>query len=199
MTAWLNLTKKEFRLGLPAFIFSLIVLIGIFAISTIIGLSIDLMWETLTIGAFATVALHGFYLAYYMLYSLDVERKRMHLWLHNPLPIVQLLLAKLVSGLSYMLITLITAAIVLWQAYVNSMVSINVSEWLTTLILSVITLFTTTLLLGCTYLFFWTVFMTLSKTYNDFLSFVLTFLFFSSSYHSSIQLKAYPSYSIGGG
>jgi len=178
MTAWLNLTKKEFRLGLPAFIFSLIVLIGIFAISTIIGLSIDLMWETLTIGAFATVALHGFYLAYYMLYSLDVERKRMHLWLHNPLPIVQLLLAKLVSGLSYMLITFITAAIVLWQAYVNSMVSINVSEWLTTLILSVITLFTTTLLLGCTYLFFWTVFMTLSKTYNDFLSFVLTFLFF---------------------
>lgn len=178
MTAWLDLTKKEFRLGLPAFIFSLIVLIGIFAISTIIGLSIDLMWETLTIGAFATVALHGFYLAYYMLYSLDVERKRMHLWLHNPLPIVQLLLAKLVSGLSYMLITFITAAIVLWQAYRNSMVSIHLSEWLNTLILLVITLLTTTLLLGCTYLFFWTVFMALSKTYNDFLSFVLTFLFF---------------------
>lgn len=178
MTAWLDLTKKEFRLGLPAFIFSLIVLVGIFAISTIIGLSINLMWETLTIGAFAAVALHGFYLAYYMLYSLDVERKRMHLWLHNPLPIVQLLLAKIVSGLSYMFITFITAAIVLWQAYENSMVSINLSEWLSTLILSVITLLTKTLLLGCTYLFFWTVFMALSKTYNDFLSFVLTFLFF---------------------
>ena len=84
MTSWLNLTKKEFRLGLPAFIFSLIVLIGIFSISIMFGLSTGLLWETLTIGALAAVALHVFYLAYYLLYSLGVERKRIQLWLHNP-------------------------------------------------------------------------------------------------------------------
>ena len=178
MTAWLDLTKKEFRLGLPAFIFSLIVLIGIFGFSIIFGLSTDFMWEMLTIGAFAAVALHVFYLAYYLLYSLDVERKRMHLWLHNPLPTGSILLAKLVSGLVYMLITFITTTIVLSIAYGKSIVSINLSEWLTTVILSIITLLLITLLLGCTYLFFWTIFMALSRIYNDFFSFVLTFIFF---------------------
>ncbi len=178
MTAWFDLTKKEFHLGLPAFIFSLIALIGIFTISIMFGLSTNLMWEMLTIGAFVAVALHVFYLAYYLLYSLSVERKRMHLWLHNPLPIESILLAKLISGIAYMLITLITAVIVLWQAYKNSALSINLNEWLTTAISSVIALLLTALLLGCAYVFFWTIFMTLSRTYNDFLSFLLTFVFF---------------------
>ncbi|WP_156857976.1 hypothetical protein [Oceanobacillus sp. AG] len=178
MTAWFDLTKKEFHLGLPAFIFSLIALIGIFTISIMFGLSTNLMWEMLTIGAFVAVALHVFYLAYYLLYSLSVERKRMHLWLHNPLPIESILLAKLISGLVYMLITLITAVIVLWQAYRNSTLTINLNEWLTTAISSVIALLLTALLLGCTYLFFWTIFMVLSKTYNDFFSFVLAFFLF---------------------
>src|SRR5690625_4660682 len=178
MTAWLNLTKKEFQLGLPAFIFSLVALIGIFSISIMFGLSTELTWETLTIGAFTTVALHVFYLAYYLLYSLGVERKRMHLWLHNPLPIESILLAKLISGLVYLFITLVTAAIVLWQAYSNSAVSIHLNEWLNTAIPTVIALLLTALVLGCTYLFFWTIFMALSRNYNDFLSFVITFIFF---------------------
>ncbi|WP_440897095.1 hypothetical protein ACS127_03665 [Amphibacillus sp. Q70] len=178
MTAWLDLMKKEFHLGLPAFIFSLIALIGFFAISILFGHSIDLMWEVLAIGAFVAVALHVFYLAYFLLYSLGVERKRMHLWLHNPLPIESILLAKLVSSLIYMLITLITSAIVLWQAYINSAVSIHLNDWLTTVILSVIALLLAVLLLGCVYLFFWTIFITLSRTYNDFFSFVLTLFFF---------------------
>lgn len=178
MTAWLHLTKKEFHLGLPAFIFSLIALIGIFTISITIGLSIDLMWEIVTIGAFTAIAFHVFYLVFYLLYSLGVERKRTHLWLHNPLPIGSILLAKLVSGLAYMFITFIIAAIVLWQAFRNNAVSIYINEWLTTALLSVITILLTALLLGCIYLFFWTIFMTLSRMYNDFLSFLLTFFIF---------------------
>ncbi|MDY7220879.1 hypothetical protein P4637_13405 [Halalkalibacterium halodurans] len=178
MTAWLDLTKKEFRLGLPAFIFSLVFLIGMFAIGILIGRSLDMVWELLTFIAFAAITLHSFYLVYYMLYSLDVERKRMHLWLHNPLPTSSLLLAKLVSGSTYMLITFIISVTVLWQAFGNSMVSINSGEWLGVLTLWMIYLMITTILFGCTYLFFWTIFMALSKTYNDFLSFVFTFIFF---------------------
>ncbi|GAE28874.1 hypothetical protein [Halalkalibacter hemicellulosilyticus] len=99
MNAWFHLVKKELHNGAIAF-FSL--LIGFLVVGGMVfyfSSRADVGAEGLTIFTTAAIMMHVFYLIYYLFVSLHNERKKLHLWLHNPLPSYSLLLAKVTAGL----------------------------------------------------------------------------------------------------
>jgi hypothetical protein len=106
MSAWLSLFKKEFRNGLPALLFSLISLAVLLVLALFFGWRGGHVKDMILITSLVLIFPHVFYLTFYMIVSLQREKKKLHLWLHSPMPGYQLLLAKFLNGLVAMSITL---------------------------------------------------------------------------------------------
>ncbi len=116
MNAWLSLTKKELRLGFTAFLVPIIAFVVVAAIATFFGYRAGYTWEVLAVVSVGATGAQIAYLTYYLLWSLQSERKKLHLWLHNPLPAYALLLAKIVAGLISMAVTTIFTLSVFFTA-----------------------------------------------------------------------------------
>lgn len=179
MNAWFALTKKEFRLGLPAFIIVLVLYSGFILFGYASGYRFGYESAMTLACLLVVLALHSLFLLFYLSYTLNVERKRLHLWLHTPMPIAGLLLSKLASGFVFMLITFIPtsiASIVLFNQHAIDWLSnetfFNIAALIT------IGIFSSALFLAAIFILFWSIFLILSKRMNDFLSFVLTFILF---------------------
>lgn len=176
MTPWIHLTKKELRLGFPAFLFSMIGSFGVFVLWVVLGIESGFIWEGMMMWSVLAILFNFFYLVFYMSYSLNTERKRMHLWLHNPLPTYKLLLAKFVSGLSYMFIFLFTIIIVIGISCGNLNFSMQMDDWKMTFFLSIIYYLIFIVSNGWGFTFLWTIYMSFKKSIHPFYSFVLTFV-----------------------
>jgi hypothetical protein len=177
MSAWLALTKKEFRLGIPAIIVALFFYAGITVAFYLSGNPFN-NHSLMILAAFLFIlALHFLFLPLYLYYSFNTERKRLHLWLHTPMSIPGLLLSKLVTGLVYMMgsfsffligaILLAQEHIVYWvgeQTLLNFFLLLSAGIFVSSLFISVI------------FVFYWSIFLILTQRMNGFLSFIVTFI-----------------------
>ncbi|WP_096186445.1 hypothetical protein [Evansella halocellulosilytica] len=180
MDAWWSLVKKEFRLGQPALILAIASYIVFSIIAIYFANRAGFGIEALLIVSGIAVILHVFYLVYYLLYSLEFERKRLHLWLHNPMPGYGLLLAKFVAGIFSMLITItIPIAVALTVVFISDAVAVPVS-WAHIIeggIYGFISLFFMAISIAIWFLFYWMIFLCLTRWVGTFLSFLGTFIF----------------------
>ncbi|WP_077305340.1 hypothetical protein [Terribacillus halophilus] len=130
MKTWLPLVKKEFRLGLPIFLLSLIIFIIGVAVVGGIGYKFDHILQPIGIFGLVWGAGHFFFLAIYMLYSLGSEKKRMHLWLHNPMHASGLLLAKLLTGTVYLILSLLITSLAAYFGGLEVFIELSAASWL---------------------------------------------------------------------
>jgi MFS family permease len=177
MTAWVSLFKKEMRLGLSALLGPIIAFLISVIIAAYLGSRYDVAWEAVVaVGLFAT-GIQVFYLIYYMLNSLHVERKKLHLWLHSTMPGYGLLLAKLAAGLLSMLITLVITGTTLLIAMNNS---VTISEQLKMInvtsagVLGGIHLILLAVSFGIFTIFYWMIYLLFTRYLGSFLSFLAT-------------------------
>lgn len=178
MSAWLALTKKEFRLGFPVFITALILYAGMMVGAYFLGKQIN-HEEALMMMSFAfVIALHVLFLVFYLYYTLSSERKRLHLWLHTPMSIAGLLLSKLFTGIVFMAITFIVSLSVAALFFNQHFDFFNEQTIFNIMGLSTVTVFNGAIWLAVTFIFFWSIFLTFSQRINDFFSFILTFILF---------------------
>lgn len=178
MNAWFALLKKEFQLSLPAFLMAVIFLGGIFGAAYFLGSSTGLQYELLAAVSTFVIPLHLFSLVFYLFYSLSMERKRLHLWLHNPMAIEGLLSTKLLTGFIYTTITF-TVSLTLSVIFFHNLTNLFNPSTMFNLIMTIaasILLFG--LSIAITFLFFWSIYLALSQKMNDFFSFILTFILF---------------------
>ncbi|WP_100486771.1 hypothetical protein [Sporolactobacillus pectinivorans] len=121
MTAWIALLKKELRLGSLAFIVFLAFQLLIMALGIFLAIRFEQgltnKWSLITAFGALLLLCHILYLVSYMLVNVFSERKTFHLWMHNPLPAWSMLAAKLLSGLIYMTVSLLIAAIYAWIGF----------------------------------------------------------------------------------
>lgn len=104
MNAWQGLLRKEFRQSRIWLFAGLMLLIPGSMVSYYnSGLSFN--FNMVGFGIFL-IGSHFAYMGLYMFSSLNKEADKLHLWLHNPQPAKNLLLAKLLSALFSMLISL---------------------------------------------------------------------------------------------
>lgn len=180
MSQWLSLTKKEIRLGLPALLTPIIVFIIVSSIAYYIAYQNDVgIYAVMIVALVATLA-QIFYLPYYMLYSLSAERKKLHLWLHNPLPAAALITAKMVAGLLSMIVTLfitgttglITLAL---KSELLERIGVSLSSLFKLLMFGGIHLFLFSISLAIGFMFFWMIFLMLTRSIGTFVSFIITF------------------------
>lgn len=109
MNAWFHLLKKELRNGAFAFFALLIGFLIVGGIVFYFSSKADVGAEGLLIFSASAIVMHIFYLVYYLFISLHNERKKLHLWLHSPMPSYALLLAKIVAGLISLIVSLAVA------------------------------------------------------------------------------------------
>ncbi|GGE32396.1 hypothetical protein GCM10011391_08820 [Pullulanibacillus camelliae] len=184
MSAWISLVKKEFRLGLPALLFTVIALIFIVGLAGYFGARHGHGISAAAIAALVLIPIHIFYLLCYMFDSLQKERKKLHLWLHNPLPGYSLLLAKLVSALIAMSITLfLSCVIVLFGLKFSSdnkeiFHAFSWSNIFSTGIFSVINIYLFALDFAIWFIFLWVFYRMLTRRIGGFLSFIITLVLF---------------------
>lgn len=179
MNAWLALTKKEFRLGLPAFLIALILFAGIIGGGFMLGDIHGVRDQMLVVAFGFVVPLHIFYLTFYLYRSLNYERKQLHLWLHNPMSIAGLLSSKIITGIVYMTVTFTLSLFLLTQLFQNTFTLFNEQSIFNIIWMVVFTVFSFSIFIAFTFLFFWSIFLTLSQHMNDFLSFIFTLFIFS--------------------
>ncbi|MDQ0300054.1 hypothetical protein J2S78_002501 [Salibacterium salarium] len=140
MKSWLALLKKEFLLTRTIFLFGIGLIFAVLGISyamqegygppvTIYGMTDRVMLYSMTAG----ILMHFIYLPVYMIISMQKELKTFHLWLHSPQPMYRLISAKMISGVVYMIGSLLlNGAIVLAIAY-NLMPSENIPGYMETI------------------------------------------------------------------
>lgn len=177
MNAWLSLTKKELRSGFTAFLVPVIAFIVVASIATFLGHRAGFTWEVLAVASIVATGMQVFYLAYYLLWSLQSERKKLHLWLHNPLPAYALLLAKIVAGLvSMMVTTIFTISVFFTAANLSDDFSSGI-PW--TLIyenawIAGIHFFMFAMDLAVWLIFYWMIYLLFTRYIAPFLSFIVT-------------------------
>ncbi|WP_349408803.1 hypothetical protein [Pseudalkalibacillus sp. SCS-8] len=182
MSAWLSLTKKELRLGLFTFLVPIVALLLIGSIAAYIGYRAgNFHWEVLSGGSALASSLTVFYLSYYMLSSLQSEKKKLHIWLHNPLPAYALLLAKLVAGLISMIVTVIITvsifAIAINQldnfSFPITLAQLSQQAWVIG-----IHYFMFSINLAVWFILFWMIYLVLTRFIAPSISVIITFIIF---------------------
>ncbi|WP_332694481.1 hypothetical protein [Halalkalibacter lacteus] len=205
MSAWLSLTKKELRLGMPVFLMPIIVFIVSVSIAFYIGNRNGFAWEAVVGVAAAATGVQIFYLAYYLFYSLQSEKKKLHLWLHNPMPGYSLLLAKVAAGFVSMLITLLlTGTTVLVTVNLSSMINeqIQVANITELVFFAGIHLVLLALSFAAFFLFYWMIFLVFTRRLGTVVSFLSTFVIFvalTSFYNWFTQSLVYQKLTMWGG
>lgn len=181
MTAWLNLTKKELRLGLPAFLIPIVAFFITVAITAYFGNRAGLTWEIVTGVAIGATGIQALYLVYYLLHSLSAEKKKMHLWLHTRMPAYSLLLSKMVAAMISMGITfLITGTTFVLALNASESIPIEI-PWANLLelgLLGGLHIFLFAISFAVWFLFFWMIFLLFSRSLGTFTSIILTFFLF---------------------
>ncbi len=182
MTAWLSLLKKELRLGFPVFLFSVIAFIVVASFFTYRGYRIGITWEALTIISGIAIGVNVFFLPIYLFYSLQSERKKLHLWLHNLMPSYSLLGAKIVAGLISMIGTLLLTGgtFLLASNQVKKTLPIQL-EFVNMTQVSLwggSHLFLLSIDFAVWSLFYWMIFLLCTRYLGTFLSYLSTFVFF---------------------
>lgn len=181
MTAWLSLLKKELRLGFPVFLFSVIAFIVVASIVSYRGYLTGLTWEALTIISGFAIGVNVFFLPIYLFYSLQSERKKLHLWLHNLMPSYSLLLAKVVAGLISMIGTLLLTGGTFLLALNQVKTLLMKLEFVNMTQVSLwggSHLFLFSIDFAVWFLFYWMFFLLCTRYLGTFLSFLSTFVFF---------------------
>ncbi|UOE92521.1 hypothetical protein [Alkalihalobacillus sp. LMS39] len=183
MYAWLHLAKKEWRLGLPAFIMPILVFIIIASIAVFIGSRYGFGIDTLIGISLLATGIQVFYLAYYLFYSLLTERKKLHLWLHNPMSGVSLLLAKISAGLASLLPTLLlTTTVLLVSLHFSQLNSLlSMSSIYSAISFVILHIFLISIQFGVCLLLFFVIYLVLSQYFHSFISFLLTILLIAVS------------------
>ncbi|MFC0469597.1 hypothetical protein ACFFHM_03405 [Halalkalibacter kiskunsagensis] len=182
MNAWVSLLKKELRLGMSAFLGPIITFVILTVVAGYIGSRNGFTWEVVQGVALFATGFQIFYLVYYMLTSLQAERKNLHLWLHSPMPGYGLLLAKLVAGFISMLLTLFVTGTTLLIALNQSVLF---SEHLQLIDVTSVSFFggTHLILLALTFgiyaIFYWMIFLLINRHLGSFLSFLATIAIFT--------------------
>ncbi|WP_100405775.1 hypothetical protein [Bacillus solitudinis] len=180
MSAWLNLTKKELRLGLPAFLLPVIAFIVALGIAMYMGNRHGFVWEAVAgVAVFAT-GIQVFYLVYYLLHSLQSEKRKLHLWLHTPMSGTQLLLAKVVAGIVAMVATMMITGTTLLLAisFLETDIQIPWSNVLDVAVVGGIHLFLLALDFAVWFMFFWMIFLLFNRKLGTVFSFISTFVLF---------------------
>lgn len=178
MNAWIALTKKELRLGLPAFLFAVILYGGFLGLVYWMGSKIGFQDEIMMSGMIAVLIFHIPFIFFYMIFSLTSENTKLHLWLHNPMSISGLILAKLVSGIVYaiMTFTVCLVAALLFQKnnydLLNEHITFNITG------VSTLWIFSTGIACAIIFTFFWSIYLTLGQWMNNFFSFIITLILF---------------------
>ena len=124
MSAWQGLLKKEFRLGRTWLFTGLLLLIP----AVMVNYYFADVKEGIIAFAALLIGLHFFYMAVYMFSSLNLESDKLQLWLQNPQPARNLLLAKLLNGLFSMLVSL-TVVSLFTLTIVKVVIEIPVGLW----------------------------------------------------------------------
>lgn len=186
MSSWLALLKKEIRLGFPAFLIPVIIFSLIIGIASYIGFRTGFVWES--VGGLAIFAFSGlvFYLIYYLFLSLKAEKEKLHLWLHTPMPGYSLLLAKLVSGSIYMIVTMmLTGSVLLLSSTLTRFLPDQFTFSVTINLIFLIGLHILLISLknSIFFLFLWMTFLLFTRKIGSFLSFLLTFIIFVFIYN----------------
>ncbi|NEU30329.1 hypothetical protein GN156_05990 [bacterium LRH843] len=183
MSSWMSLLKKEIRLGLPAFLIPVIAFIVVAGIGSYIGYRHGFGIEGFTGIAILATGAQMFYLPCYLFFSLQAERKKLHLWLHNPLPGASLIGAKVVAGLISMLLTILITG-------VTGLIALSISEnvpdlqWDSVINLSFfggVHLVLFSLSFAACFIFFWMIYLMFTRSIGTFLSFLSTFILFVAS------------------
>lgn len=95
MYPWLNLAKKDFRMGAPWFVTGWLIILSIDLIAV---LAMDDPAGKMVLSAIP-LFLHVLYFPVFLSSTLERESKQIHLWLHSPRPAWELLLAKVLNAL----------------------------------------------------------------------------------------------------
>ena len=180
MNAWLSLTKKELRLGVPAFLIPVIGFILVAAVAGYFGNRSGYLWEAVAGVAAVATGIQVFYLVYFLLISLQSEKKKLHLWLHNPMPAYALLLAKVVAGLFSMICTLAITITVLFVSIQQSSALPKVIPWEQIeqyWWVPAVHMLLFALDIAIWFIFYWMIYLFLSRYIPTFLSFASTFIF----------------------
>ncbi|MEW9673912.1 hypothetical protein [Ammoniphilus sp. 3BR4] len=179
MTTWLSLTKKELRLGMLAFLFPLIAFLLITSVAYYIGSQYGYQWEAVLGVAIFISGFQAFYLVYYLFFSLRSERKKLHLWLHNPMTGSSLLSSKVVAGLISMLITQAIIGITLLLALHLSANIPKPVPWSIIIdfgLFSAVQLFVVAISFASWFLFYWGIYRIIASKLGTFLSILSTFI-----------------------
>lgn len=181
MSAWFSLVRKEVRVGFSAFLIPIIAFIIISGVTAYFSSNAGFSFESITIVAMIATGVQVFYLVYYLLHSLQYEKKRLHLWLHNPMPGYALLLAKVVSGLFFMVITMIITASTFFLSWnYSSTFNQEIADFniLSISLFGGSHLILIALSFAAVFLFFWMIFLAIHSKLGGFVSFVMTFVLF---------------------
>ncbi|WP_079476354.1 hypothetical protein [Marinococcus halophilus] len=123
MTSWLYLWKKEFALTRTIFywclalifivvVFSLVMNSGNF-FSVNVDSPVQAVGSTVIGPLMAGIFAHFVYLPVYMIVSLELERRQMHLWLYQPQPAAKMISAKYASGMACAVVSLFINGVLL--------------------------------------------------------------------------------------
>ncbi|MFC0559520.1 hypothetical protein [Halalkalibacter alkalisediminis] len=181
MNAWLHLLKKEFRLGLTAFLVPIITYLVLTGVAAYIGSRNGFSWEAVVGVSIFAIGLQVFYVLYYLLNSLQVERKKLHLWIHTPMPGYGLLSAKIAAGLISMIMTLLLTGVTLMVAVHQSPTiseQVKMVQLADMSLLGGIHLILFAVSLAVLFIFFWIVFLLFNRNLGSFVSFLSTFVLF---------------------
>lgn len=196
MSAWWGLCKKEFRNGLPSLLFAVIAIAVIFILAAFFGWrnghGVEVMFATAIIFFFP----HIFALVFHIIYSLQREKKKLHLWLHNPLPGYSLLSAKLVNGFLSMTVTLFLTCIVGLISYLMmdqpTFFEDKLPFWPTFRlgIVGIIHLYLFAIDIAIWFIFFWVFYRLLVRRLGVFVSLLATFIGFVLLSYLLVQFES---------
>lgn len=107
MSAWLQLVRKELRLG-RSFAIGIFIFMAILSVISV-GYTLYNPMGIVSMLVMMMSPLFVFYLLVYLIVSLSNEKHSFSIWMQTPLPGWSLFAAKLISGLIYMLLTGVVA------------------------------------------------------------------------------------------
>ena len=200
MSAWFHLCKKEFRLGLPA------LLIALAAYGLILVLAVLFSWrsghtaDAIFIGSLICIFPHFFYLVFYMIISLQREKKKLHLWLANPMPGYQLILAKLINSIVAMTISLVIILSVCFMTF--SMLKIpydDIINWSNIIrlgFLTIVHIYLFAIDFAIWFIFFWIFYRVLVRRIGVLLSVIATIVLFGFIIYLLLKFESTGLYNI---
>lgn len=181
MNSWIHLLKKEIRLGVPAFLIPIIAFVVLVGIAFYFGNRKGYGFEAAGGVALVALGMQVWYLVYYLFYSLQAEKKKLHLWLHNPMPASSLVSAKIVAGLISLLVTLILTGVTGFASFLlskNIQVEIPLGNLMEIGFWSGVHVILLGLSFAACFLFFWMIFLMFTRTLGTFVSLLSTFVLF---------------------